>query len=182
MIITVVSSSPRPASLSNRVARFLYDILSRQTSHTIRLIDVRDYKDRWDTGQPVYKSVDETPDPLKPLAEQVFATDAFVIVSPEYNGVFPYSLKKMFDHFPKQTHKTFGIVTSSDGGFGGMRAALHLQQYVAALFGILCPQMLIVPKAHEKFGEDGSLTDAGFQKSVDAFTREFLWLAEKIAG
>ena len=63
-----------------------------------------------------------------------------------------------------------------------MRAALHLQQYVAALFGILCPQMLIVPKAHEKFGEDGSLTDAGFQKSVDAFTREFLWLAEKIAG
>ncbi len=182
MIITVISSSPRPDSLSNRVARFLFDLLNRQTNHTVRLIDVRDYTDVWETGQTVYKSIDETPDPLKPMAEQLFTTDAFVVVSPEYNGVFPYSLKKMFDHFPKQQHKVFGIVTSSNGGFGGMRAALHLQQYVAALFGILCPQMLIVPRAHEKFSEEGTLTDDSFRKSVDAFTREFLWLAEKVAG
>lgn len=180
MIISVISSSPRPVSLSYRVAKHLHELLGIQTGHTIQLIDVRDWTEKWDPGQPVYQSVDGTPDVLKPLASQMFATDAFVLVSPEYNGGPSYSLKKLFDHFPKQSHKVFGLVTSSDGGFGGMRAALHLQQYVAGLFGILSPHMMIVAKAHEKFDEAGNLTDAAFQKSMDNFVKEFLWLADKI--
>jgi len=179
MNITIISSSPRKESVSNRVALFLERQLKTETSHTIRLVDVRDWL-HWDVGQPVYKSVAECPDDFKPLAEIMFSTDAFVIVSPEYNGGMPYSLKKLFDFFPKQSHKVFAIATSSPGAMGGIRASLAIQHFVAALFGILSPYMLITPKVTDKFDEAGNLLDEGFQKSVDTFVKEFLWLANSL--
>jgi hypothetical protein len=53
---------------------------------------------------------------------------------------------------------------------------------VPALFGIAAPNMLLVPFLDQKFSPEGELTDAGFQKSVDTFTNEFLWLAEALAA
>ncbi len=181
MNITVISSSPRGESVSNRVALFLEKKLNAETPHTIRLVDVRDWLD-WNTGQPVYKSVDACPEAFKPLAEIMFGTDAFVIVSPEYNGGMPYSLKKLFDFFPKQTHKVFAIATSSTGAMGGIRASLAIQHFVVALFGIVSPYMLVTPKVTEKFDEAGNLLDEGFQKNIDTFLNEFQWLLDKVGG
>ncbi len=179
MNVTIISSSPRQESVSYRVALHLEARLRRETSYAIQLVDVREWLD-WDAGQAVYKSVDECPERFRPLAETIFGTDAFVIVSPEYNGGYPYSLKKLFDHFPKQAHKPFAIATSSTGAMGGIRASLALQHYVVALFGMLSPYMLITPKVTEKFDDRGNLLDESFQKSVNTFVKEFLWLLDKI--
>lgn len=180
MNITIVSSSPRQESVSFRIALFLEKQLAK-TEHTITMLDVRDWLD-WDTAQPVYKSLDDCPSSFRPLAEIMFNTDAFVIVSPEYNGGMPYSLKKLFDFFPKQPHKPFAIATSSTGAMGGIRASLALQHFVVALFGVLSPYLLITPKVTEKFDKEGGLLDEGFQKNVDTFIREFLWLVDKMNG
>jgi hypothetical protein len=51
---------------------------------------------------------------------------------------------------------------------------------VPALFGITSPYLLITPFVDKKFSEDGSLVDESFQKAVDTFVNEFLWLAESI--
>ncbi len=74
----------------------------------------------------------------------------------------------------------FGIVTASPGPMGGIRAAMQLQQFVFALFGIGSPYMLVTPQVDKKFDAEGNLTDAGFQKSIDMFVNEYLWLAEKV--
>lgn len=179
MNITIISSSPRKESVSNRIALFLEKRLAAEVSHTIRLVDVRDWLG-WDVGQPVYKSIDACPESFRPLAEIMFSTDAFVIVSPEYNGGMPYSLKKLFDFFPKQSHKVFAIATSSTGAMGGMRASLAIQHFVVALFGIVSPYMLITPKVTEKFDESGNLLDESFQKNIDTFLNEFRWLLDKV--
>ena len=181
MNITVISSSPRQESVSYRIALFLKKRFEKETGHSTALVDVRDWLD-WDSGQPVYKSLDDCPTAFRPLAEIMFNTDAFIIVSPEYNGGMPYSLKKLFDFFPKQSHKPFAIATSSTGAMGGIRASLALQHFVVALFGILSPYMLITPKVTDKFDEEGNLLDESFQKSVDTFVKEFLWLADKIGS
>ena len=55
-----------------------------------------------------------------------------------------------------------------------------MQLLVGALFGILAPHMLIVPAVDKKFSEDGSLLDDNFQKPVDLFIKEFLWLAASL--
>ena len=179
MHIEIVSGSPRKGSVTHRVVLFLQKYLSENTTHAIKVIDVRD----WNLNvlqQQVYKSVESTPSPFQPLAMRMFNADAFILVSPEYNGSYTPALKNLFDHFPKQSHKAFGIVTASQGVLGGVRASQQLQLLINALFGIGSPYMLITPQVEKKFDEEGNLTEAGFQKSIDLFITEFLWLAEHI--
>jgi NAD(P)H-dependent FMN reductase len=112
----------------------------------------------------------------------MFAADAFILVTPEYNGSYSAALQNLLDHFPKQSRKAFGLVTGSPGGLAGARASQQLLLLVPALFGIAAPNMLLVPFLDQKFSPEGELIDPAFQKSVDTFTNEFLWLAEALAA
>lgn len=181
MNIEIVSGSPRKESVTFRVALFLQKLLKEKTQHNINIIDVREWN--FPTLQEeVYASVEKTPDPYKPLAKRMFEADAFIIVTPEYNGSYTPPMKNLFDHFPKQMHKTFGLVTASVGAMGGMRASQQLFLLVAALFGIASPYMLIVPAVDKKFDAEGTLVDETFTNSVNTFVREFLWLGERTAA
>jgi len=178
MNIEIISGSPRSQSLTHRVAVFLQKELASKSSHNIGLIDVREWK------MPLLENVigtpDQAPDHLKPLANRVFAADAFVLVTPEYNGSYSAALQNLLDHFPKQSRKAFGLVTGSPGGLAGARASQQLLLLVPALFGIAAPNMLLIPFLDQKFSPEGTLTDSGFQKSVDTFANEFIWLAEAL--
>jgi chromate reductase, NAD(P)H dehydrogenase (quinone) len=178
MKIEIISGSPRRKSSTFRVALALQRILRERTDHEIGLIDMKE-NDIPDV-QNVFLSLEQTPEQYKRLAKRVFDADAFILVTPEYNGSFTPAMKNLLDHFPKQYHKVFGIVTASPGALGGIRAAIQLQQLVYALFGIGSPHMLIVPFVDKKFDEEGQLLDASFEKNIDVFVKEFLWLAEKI--
>jgi NAD(P)H-dependent FMN reductase len=179
MNIEIVSGSPRRDSVTHRVVLFLQKYLSENTTHTIKVIDVRD----WNLDvlqQEIYRSTEQAPSQVQPLAKRMFNADAYILVTPEYNGSYTPALKNLFDHFPKRAHKAFGIVTASPGILGGVRASQQLQLLVNALFGIGSPYMLITPQVDKKFDMHGNLTDTGFQKNIDVFISEFLWLAENI--
>ena len=178
MRIEIISGSPREQSVTSRVAIHLKRILETRTDHDIGLIDLRDWP--LPPLQSVFSSVDKTPEEFKPLAERIFDADAFILVSPEYNGSYSPALKNLLDHFPKQQRKPFGIVTASPGAMGGMRAAQQLLLLVPALFGVASPGLLIVPAVDKKFDKDNNLVDEGFTKSIDNFISEFIWLAESI--
>ena len=178
MRIEIISGSPRENSLTHRVALHLEKVLSESTDHEIGLVDLRDHV--LPHIQSVFTSPDAAPAEHKQLAERMFAADAYIIVTPEYNGSYSPAMQNLFDHFPKQQRKAFGLVTASPGAMGGMRAAMQLQQFVFALFGVGSPYMLITPNVDKKFDEKGNLLDAGFKKSIDVFINEYLWLAEKI--
>ena len=177
MNIEIVSGSPRVSSLTRRVVLYLSKYLRETTDHNINIIDVRDWKLNV-LQQEVFRSVETAPLDLQPLVRRMFSADAFILVTPEYNGSYTPALKTLFDHFPKQSHKTFGIVTASPGALGGIRAGLQLQMLIYALFGIGSPHMLITPTVEKKFDENGNLTDEAFRKNVEIFVTEFLWLAE----
>jgi len=180
MRIEIIAGSPRTPSLNARVAKYLHRLLSQNTGHETGLIELN--KVTFPFIQKVWSSAEQAPPELQPIAARMFAAEAFIICSPEYNGAYSPAMKNLFDHFPKQKHKPFGIVTSSDGIMGGIRASQQLLQLVPALFGIASPMMLIVPQADKKFDEEGNLTAPEFEKNVHDFLREFLWLAEKISG
>ncbi len=179
MNITIVSGSPRENSVTVRVANFLQQELKNQfPDHNVRLVDVR----HWKLGllQTVWSSPAEAPEEFRPLAEIMCRSHAFIIVTPEYNGSYSPAMKNLFDHFPKQSRKVFGLATASPGAMGGMRAAMQLQQMVAAFFGILSPHMLITPAVDKKFNENGELIEENFRRVVNNFLHEFMWLAEHI--
>lgn len=179
MNIEIIAGSPRKESTTYRLVLFLKRYMSDKTEHNIDILDVRDWE--FPALQEVFTSPDRTPENLKPLAKRMFNANAFIMVTPEYNGSYTGALKNLFDHFPKQAHKTFGIVTASPGSLGGIRASQQMQLLINALFGIGSPYMLITPNVDKKFDEAGNLLDPLFQKNIDVFVSEFLWLAESLS-
>lgn len=178
MNIEIIAGSPRRDSVSFRVALHLQQQLTQTTSHLVNIIDVRDWA--FPLLQEVIDSPESAPEHLVSLAGRMFAADAFILVTPEYNGTYTAALKNLLDHFPKQSHKAFGVVTASPGAMGGMRSSQQLLLLIAALFGVACPNMLIVPGVEKKFDAEGQLIDPGFAKSVEIFLREWHWLAEAL--
>lgn len=178
MRIEIISGSPRQVSTTARLALHLKRTLTERTDHEVDIIDVRE--NTLSLLQKVFTGVDDAPEPHKQLAGRMFAADAFIIVTPEYNGSYSAAMQNLFDHFPKQHHKPFGLVTASPGALGGIRAAMQLQQFVMALFGIPSPYMLVTPQVEKKFDAEGHLLEASFQKSIDTFVNEYLWLAESL--
>ena len=178
MKIEIISGSPRFNSLTRRVAIHLKAWLQQNTEHEVRIINVKDYN--LPPVQNVFISIDKTPEEFRSLSERMFDADAFILVSPEYNGSYSPAMKNLLDHFPKQHHKPFGIVTASPGAMGGIRAAMQMQLLVNALFGIASPYMLIVPAVDKKFNENGELVDKSFQNNIHNFATEFLWLSENL--
>jgi NAD(P)H-dependent FMN reductase len=177
MKITIISGSPRGNSVTHRVALHLQKAITEKTNHEVDILDVRETE--FPQLQSVFTSVETTPQEYKTVAAKMFGADAFILLTPEYNGSYSAALKNLLDHFPKQHHKVFAISTASPGGLGGVRAALQLQELIFALFGIGSPYMLVIPQVDKKFDETGNLLDDGFKKSVDLFIKEFVWLAEK---
>ena len=178
MRIEIISGSPRVNSITRRVAVNIKNWLDTNTNHETDIIDMKD----WDLPavQTVFVSVERTPDEFKPLAERIFKAEAFILVTPEYNGSYSPAMKNLLDHFPKQHHKPFGIVTASPGALGGIRASQQLLQLIPALFGIASPYLLIVPQVDKKFDDSGNLLDPSFEKNVHNFISEFLWLSENL--
>jgi NAD(P)H-dependent FMN reductase len=178
MKIEIISGSPRNNSVTKRVALHLYNNLKKNTDHEIGLIDMQEWS--LPAMQTVFNSTENIPAEFRPLAKRVFEADAFILVSPEYNGSYSPAMKNVLDHFPKQHHKPFGIVTASPGPLGGIRAAQQLLLLIPALFGVASPYLLVVPAVDKKFNAAGELTDDSFQNSVHNFISEFLWLAENV--
>jgi len=177
MNIEIVSGSPRAASVTIRVAKYLQQYLQQHyTQANVGLIDIREWP--LNNLESVFNSVENTPDQLKPLSERMFAANVFIIVSPEYNGTYTANIKNLFDHYPKQARKVFGLCTASTGALGGARSTQSLLMLVPALFGIASPYLLVVPTIDKKFDENNQLVDASFEKSVHTFVSELMWLAE----
>lgn len=178
MKIEIISGSPRGNSITNRVALHLKNAIQERTDHEVDIIDVRDAE--FPLLQSIFSSVESTPEPFKEVAARMLSADAFILLTPEYNGSYSAALKNLLDHFPKQHHKVFAIATASTGMLGGIRSAMQLQELIYALFGIGSPYMLVTPQVDKKFDEEGNLLDPNFKKSIDIFINEFIWLAEKI--
>ena len=178
MRIEIIAGSPRENSVTRRVALHLLQRLQAGGQHEVGLIDLKD----WNLPplKSVFVSVEKTPDEFKELSERIFAADAFILVTPEYNGTYTASLKNLLDHFPKQHHKVFGLVTASPGAMGGIRATQQLLLLIPALFGIASPYLLIVPGVDKKFDIEGNLLDGAFENTVHNFMTEFLWLSERL--
>lgn len=179
MKITIVSGSPRKSSVTVHIARYLLKFFTEKyTSHQFDFINLQE--DQLPFVEKVWSTINDVPEQFKPVAEKIYNADAFVLLTPEYNGSMSSAIRNLFDHFPKQTKKVFGIATVSEGAMGGIRAAVGMQNQICGWFGIPCPNMLVIPGMLNKFDGDGNLTDEKFINNIMSFANEFTWLAEAV--
>lgn len=180
MKIAIISGSTRINRQSHRVSLHLHDMLKNATAHQTTLLDLAEYQ------FPVFEEVlVKHPNPPKGLADfaKIIAeSDAYIFVSPEYNGSYSASLKNALEYLKENefSRKVIGVASVSTGGLGGIRGAVQMQQLVLGIGGYCMPGMYLVPQVQLKFNESGNLLDEAFLPKTQHFLKEFLWFAEAV--
>ena len=118
---------------------------------------------------------------LEQLASLYRATDAFVVVSGEYNHSIPPALSNLLDHFLEEYFfRPSAIVCYSAGSFGGVRAAMQLRAMLCELGMPSISSLFPIPKVHEAIAEDGSPLDASWDRRFARFADELEWYADAL--
>jgi len=180
MKILIVSASTRTGRLTHQAALGLHNHLKNHPEITSQLLDLKEVA--LPMFEESYGKLSTPSDTISTVHEILNNADAYLFVSPEYNGSYSSALKNMVDIYPKTTfaNKAVGIVTISSGNLGGMRAAIQMQQLTLAVWAIPSPQMLLVSNVKDKFNEEGDITDPSFVQQTTLFLNEFLWLAKAL--
>ena len=156
---TRVEGPPRPARVGVRVSRWCEAALLAR-GHTVEVIDPVD------TDLPLLRKPHfayargRAPAPLDKLAELIRESQAYVMITPEYNHHPSPALLNTLNHFGASlfAFKPSAIVSYSQGQWGGVRAAHSLRAPLSELGCIPVSAMIHVPSAHEVFDEEGKLT------------------------
>ena len=116
------------------------------------------------------------PEPVLRLKSQIEEADVFLIATPEYNYSIPGVLKNVLDWAsrpPKACclrRKPVGIMGCSSGDSGTMRGQLALRQmFVFTDSYVMAQPELRVPKAGERFDENGRLVDEELRERLGLF-------------
>lgn len=177
MKIVIISGTAREGRNSHQVAEVIHKKL-KKVGETPTLVDVKEY------NLPLLEyKYDQHPSPSSEMERLhvIFdEADAFILVSPEYNGSYTGALKNTMDHFyPEYAKKVIGVCSVSAGGMNGIRGALSLQRQVLNYGGFPLPKMLTVGSVHTHF-KDGELDSPQLSDQIDSYLSEFLWLAEAV--
>ena len=129
---------------------------------------------------PLFSS-DLSPDPapVTALAQAIAAADAVVFSTPEYNFSIPGALKNAIDWMSRGPtaplkRKPVGLIGSSTGMSGSMRAQAHLRQILVYFDApTLAQPEVLVARAQDKFDAAGQLTDAATRDHLRRFGATF---------
>jgi NAD(P)H-dependent FMN reductase len=120
--------------------------------HDVQVIDLADYE------LPLSMGDGMTPEQLagaRPLGQALEESDAFVIVTPEYNHSYPAALKNAIDwHLKEWQAKPVGFV-SYGGISGGLRAVEHLRPVFAELHAMTIRETLSFVNYWEQSDSEG---------------------------
>jgi NAD(P)H-dependent FMN reductase len=173
--IAIISASIRPDRKSHRVALYFEKYLADNELATTEILDLREYRfPIFDEKLKKQKNPDaQTLD----YAKKIDSAHGVIIVTPEYNGGMPASLKNALDVlYEEWRHKPTGIVTVSDGPFAGNQCLVSLQFTLWKMKAWTITEMFSVPKVDENYDEKGVPKDKeATDKLANRFVKELLW-------
>jgi NAD(P)H-dependent FMN reductase len=175
----ILLGSIRKGRQSNKVANYFSNYLSQNPIVDSEIIDLKEYN--FPLFEERLKYLSEPTEKVLDFAKKIKAVDAVIVVSPEYNGSFPASLKNVIDLLRDEWyHKPIGLVTVSSGSFAGLKCQVALQQTFLHLKALVSTAVFPVHDVELAFDPQGQPTDVdAFNKRADVFIKELIWLSEK---
>lgn len=175
--IVILSASVRTGRLSHRVALFFNHLITERGLGTAEILDLQSYK--FPVFEERLKYLSDPPQKATDFASCITKADGVVIVTPEYNGGYPASLKNAIDLLYEEWHrKPVAISTVSDGSFGGTQVITSLQFSLWKIRAWTVPAMFPVPTVGKSFNENGELLVPELRNRADNFIRELFWCVE----
>lgn len=176
--ISIISSSIRTGRNSDRVALYFKSYVESNGLATSEILDLNQY------NFPLFEErlrLQKTPlAKALEFADKIKSSDGIIIVTPEYNGGYPASLKNVIDLlYTEWYRKPIAISTVSDGIFGGTQVITSLQFSLWKIKAWTVPAMFPVPNVHKSFDPAGvALDKEATDKRAGAFIKELLWCIE----
>ena len=186
--LLLLAGSARSGALSGRLRdaaqRLALAASASASTIDLRALDLPLYDGDLEAAQGV-------PEGARRLREAIAAADAVLVVTPEYNGFPTPLLINAFDWLSRlqaagdtpsglatTAGKPVGLLSSSPGPAGGLRAINFLRQYLQMAFAMLVvPQQFALGRAHDAFDDAGVMKDAKTEQAVAGVVRSLLRIA-----
>lgn len=179
--IAIISASVREGRKSHRVALYFKNYILENKLATVAILDLKQYR------FPLFNErLSHQPSPIDQaleFADRVSNADGIIIVTPEYNGGYPASLKNVTDLLYREWyHKPIAISTVSNGSFGGSQVITSLQFSLWKMKAWTVPAMFPVPNVQDTFDEQGNPSDKPqTDKRAKLLLDELVWCMEAVA-
>src|ERR1051325_11789942 len=171
LFIPLILGTARQGRESEHAARFVFGRTTARAGVETELIDIRTVPMKLDDAGEQMK------DPK--FAATIERCDGLIIVTPEYNHAYPGLLKHALDMCLKEyIHKAVGICGVSAGAFGGARVIETLLPVMRELGLVAIFEDVNFGKIGSVFDERGQLLDENFNRRVDGFLNELIWMAK----
>lgn len=160
--ITVLLGTARKGRKSERVARYIMDVLTQRDDAEYQLVDVRDHNHG--VTIPPWEKNEST----APWRNIVSRSDAFVFVVPEYNHGYPGELKMLLDQEVQgYSGKPVVLAGVSKGELGGARVIEHIQPVLSELGLVYIPYPIRFANVEKLFSDEGTITDDAYERRVN---------------
>jgi NAD(P)H-dependent FMN reductase len=176
--IIIVSASIRIGRASDRVALYFKNFLEENKIAEAEIMELAAY------NFPIFDErlrYQEHPTPaMLEVSEKIKSADGVIIVTPEYNGGYPASLKNFVDLlYDEWFRKPTVISTVSSGAFGGSQVITSLQFTLWKMKIWTVPAMFPVPRVQDEFDVNGVPKDKPIvDKRASVFIAELMWCIE----
>lgn len=172
--LAIISPSVRKGRNSHRLALYFDNLINELNLANPEILDLQNY------NFPLFNERlkhQESPSPgAVEFADKIRRADGVIIISPEYNGGVPASLKNAVDLLTDEwKNKPVAFVTVSDGNFAGTQAIISLQFSLWKLGADTIPGPLRIANIISSFNDSGIPADKpAMDKRASAFVRNFL--------
>jgi len=166
--IALIYGSTRPGRFCDKVASWTASQISATHAFELDVIDPASPEAR--TAEKSSESLDTAW-----LSRHIGGADAFIVVTPEYNHVYPAALKSLIDSVGAEWHAKPVAFVSYGGISGGIRAAEQLRQVFAEVHAVTIRDAVTFPMAWEQFDADGTL------KNPDRPSRQMQTVLKRLA-
>lgn len=175
MNIAILSASIRRGRNSHRIALYFENYIMENKLATVDMIDLAEY------NFPVFdERLQYIPDPgqdVLDFQERINRADGILLVTPEYNGGYPASLKNVIDLLYKEWQKKpIALATVSAGPFAGAQVMTSLVFSLWKIGAWVVPAMFPVPQVQNSYDEQGVPKDKeATDKRAGKFVSELIW-------
>jgi NAD(P)H-dependent FMN reductase len=168
--IAIISSSVRRERKSHNVALYFKTYLEENNLSSAEILDLKEYN--FPIFEDTLKTYQSPTEKVLDFAARIRLADGIIIVTPEYNGGFPASLKNVIDLlYDEWNGKPISISTVSSGIFGGSQALVSLQFILWKIGAWTVTNMFPVANVSASFDDKGNALN---KTTTDKLAKIFL--------
>lgn len=177
-VIAIISPSVRKGRKSHRAALYIKSFIEERTLAEVNMIDLA--KHNFPLFDERLKFIESPTEDMIEFAENIKASDAIIIIVPEYNGGYPASLKNAVDLLTSEwRRKPVAFVPVSDGIFAGSQVIASFQFILWKMGALTVPGPLRIPNIDKTIDENGIPADKpDLDTKAAALIEGLLWYVD----